>query len=173
MAQAPRDTLGTRLQIELTPTQLATLDEFQRTENLPSRTATLNLLLEIAFETVTSAGQRFWDKPFPIVRDLYRSSNGDVWQLLHDPASGQMMVRHTPNAASGGQVRETSIESFLRGGRRSAAACLTESVERRSGCGREPAGTIVTRPATRLSGTGWPDTSGGDGDRCRQPASIR
>ena len=116
MAQAPRDTLGTRLQIELTPTQLATLDEFQRTENLPSRTATLNLLLEIAFETVTSAGQRFWDKPFPIVRDLYRSSNGDVWQLLHDPASGQMMVRHTPNAASGGQVRETSIESFLRGG---------------------------------------------------------
>ena len=114
--QSPDQSLPSRLQIDLTPTQAAALDDFQRTEKLQSRVEALGLLLEIGIETVTSSGQRFWDKPFSNMRDIYLSSNGDKWQLLHDPVSGRMLVRHTPNTASGGQVRETSLEGFLNGG---------------------------------------------------------
>jgi hypothetical protein len=51
------------VEILLTPGQVALLDDFQRTEGLPSQEAALKLLLEIAFETVTSTGNRFWDRP--------------------------------------------------------------------------------------------------------------
>ena len=47
------------------------------------------------------------------VQDFYRSSNGDRWQLVHDPASGRSFVRHEPNLASGGQITETDVEEFL------------------------------------------------------------
>jgi hypothetical protein len=45
--------------------------------------------------------------------DFYRSSNGDRWQLVCDTSTGQRVVRHEPNLASGGQVTETSVEVFL------------------------------------------------------------
>ena len=47
------------------------------------------------------------------VQDFYSSSNGDRWQLVHDPASGRSFVRHEPNLASGGQITETDVEEFL------------------------------------------------------------
>jgi hypothetical protein len=39
------------------------------------------------------------------MRQLYRSPNGDIWFLAHDPATGSTFVRHQANAPSGGQVR--------------------------------------------------------------------
>jgi hypothetical protein len=47
------------------------------------------------------------------VQDFYRSSNGDRWQLVRDPASGRSFVRHEPNLASGGRITETEIQEFL------------------------------------------------------------
>ncbi len=46
--------------------------------------------------------------------DVYRSSNGDRWQLLTDTATKQRFVRHLPNASSGGTAREIPIDDFLR-----------------------------------------------------------
>ena len=45
--------------------------------------------------------------------DIYRSSNGDRWRLVRDRETGRRLVRHEPNAASGGRVTETSLEEFL------------------------------------------------------------
>lgn len=47
------------------------------------------------------------------VDDVYRSSNGDLWQLVRDAPGGRMLVRHTPNASSGGAASEMSVEEFL------------------------------------------------------------
>ena len=46
-------------------------------------------------------------------RLLYRSSNGDCWHLVRDPASGQPVVKHAPNGASGGQTSLSEVGSFL------------------------------------------------------------
>jgi hypothetical protein len=48
-----------------------------------------------------------------ITHEFYRSSNGDRWQLLHEPEIGRQIVRHEPNLASGGQVTEIDVEVFL------------------------------------------------------------
>ena len=56
------DVLLQPIEITLTPGQVALLTDFRRVEGLPSQEATLKLLLEIAFETVTSTGNRFWYK---------------------------------------------------------------------------------------------------------------
>ncbi|WP_082460783.1 transglutaminase family protein [Devosia sp. Leaf64] len=44
-------------------------------------------------------------------REVYRSTNGDRWLLIHG-VSG-VSVRHEPNASSGGQATEADVESFL------------------------------------------------------------
>jgi hypothetical protein len=54
---------NTRVEFELTPEQVAIIDAFQHKESLPSRAKTIELLLDIAIETVTGTGRRFWDKP--------------------------------------------------------------------------------------------------------------
>jgi hypothetical protein len=46
--------------------------------------------------------------------EVYRSSNGDRWQLLFDSSNQQTVVRHLPNASSGGAVSEAPAEDFLR-----------------------------------------------------------
>jgi hypothetical protein len=46
-------------------------------------------------------------------RQLYRSSNGDRWLLVREPATGRVFVRHEANLASGGQVADTEIGNFL------------------------------------------------------------
>ena len=47
------------------------------------------------------------------ITEIYRSSNGDRWQLVPvgDPAS--MVVRHIPNPSSGGQTTDTTVADFL------------------------------------------------------------
>ena len=44
---------------------------------------------------------------------IYESSNGDRWSLVRDPATGSLVVIHTPNASSGGNVSTIDIETFL------------------------------------------------------------
>jgi hypothetical protein len=45
---------------------------------------------------------------------IYRSSNGDRWLLIRDPASGRRFVRHEANVSSGGRITESVIDAFLR-----------------------------------------------------------
>lgn len=45
--------------------------------------------------------------------EIYRSSNGDRWQLIRPPDPASMSVRHIPNPASGGQVTDTTVADFL------------------------------------------------------------
>ena len=49
-------------------------------------------------------------------RRLYRSANGDRWQLARDTASGRVFIRHEANAPSGGQVTDIEIGDFLSNG---------------------------------------------------------
>jgi transglutaminase-like putative cysteine protease len=46
--------------------------------------------------------------------DIYSSSNGDRWQLVHDTAAGRVFVRHEANAASGGHLTELDLDEFMR-----------------------------------------------------------
>ena len=48
-------------------------------------------------------------------RKLYESSSGDRWYLIRD-ASGEIVVRHEANAASGGNVAHLEIGAFLKSG---------------------------------------------------------
>jgi hypothetical protein len=45
--------------------------------------------------------------------DIYRSSNGDRWRLLRDTDTGEAVVRHEPNQASGGSATDMSVADFL------------------------------------------------------------
>ena len=45
---------------------------------------------------------------------FYTSSNGDVWCLTRDPASGVDTVTHRPNARSGGKTSSISVDEFLK-----------------------------------------------------------
>jgi hypothetical protein len=44
---------------------------------------------------------------------FYRSSNGDRWDLVREPGSETLLVRHQPNKASGGASSTTGIDEFL------------------------------------------------------------
>jgi transaldolase len=52
-------------------------------------------------------------QPSPSPRDIYRSSNGDHWQLISEHGSGRKLVRHTANSSSGGKVTDTDLDKFL------------------------------------------------------------
>jgi hypothetical protein len=45
-------------------------------------------------------------------RKLYESSNGDCWFLCRS-RSGQVVVSHEPNAASGGRSSQIEVREFL------------------------------------------------------------
>ena len=47
---------------------------------------------------------------------MYQSSNGDVWSSARHPASSTPVVKHQPNASSGGRTSYTEIGKFLRDG---------------------------------------------------------
>jgi hypothetical protein len=50
-------------------------------------------------------------------REIYSSPNGDRWFLVRDP-NGRVAILHEPNPASGGQVSDIDVGTFLiRGGR--------------------------------------------------------
>jgi hypothetical protein len=51
-------------------------------------------------------------------RELYHTSNGDIWFLGRDPATGDVFVRHEPNGPSGGQPSHIDIGAFLSRGPR-------------------------------------------------------
>jgi hypothetical protein len=44
---------------------------------------------------------------------FYRSSNGDQWDLVREPGSEALLVRHRPNKASGGVSSTMSVDEFL------------------------------------------------------------
>jgi hypothetical protein len=46
-------------------------------------------------------------------RLLYSSENGDRWLLVRGSEPERVLVRHEPNAASGGQATELNIAEFL------------------------------------------------------------
>ncbi|EYD75607.1 hypothetical protein Rumeso_02823 [Rubellimicrobium mesophilum DSM 19309] len=46
-------------------------------------------------------------------RLLYASENGDRWSLAGERGTGQVVVRHRANLASGGQVSDVSLGAFL------------------------------------------------------------
>ena len=51
-------------------------------------------------------------------RELYSSPNGDRWFLGRDPVTGEVFVRHQPNAPSGGRPSDIDIGAFLSRGPR-------------------------------------------------------
>jgi hypothetical protein len=61
---------------------------------------------------------------------FYSSSNGDRWQLVNDEQSGQMLVRHEPNLASGGRASDVAVAEFLsRSGTSPQAIALQELLD--------------------------------------------
>jgi hypothetical protein len=57
----PDEAKSLRLHVTVTAEQAALIDAFQQVEQLESRAKTVALLLEIALETVSGKGRRFWD----------------------------------------------------------------------------------------------------------------
>ena len=51
-------------------------------------------------------------------RELYSSPNGDRCFLGRDPATGEVFVRHEPNAPPGGRPSDIEIGAFLSRGQR-------------------------------------------------------
>jgi hypothetical protein len=47
------------------------------------------------------------------ITDIYRSSNGDRWQLVGSGDQAHMLVRHIPNVSSGGRTTDTTVADFL------------------------------------------------------------
>ncbi len=45
--------------------------------------------------------------------EIYRSSNGDTWQLLREAPSARILVRHLANPSSGSRVTNLFVEQFL------------------------------------------------------------
>jgi hypothetical protein len=48
-----------------------------------------------------------------LIAEIYRSSNGDRWELVRSADPTSMMVRHTANPSSGGQVTDSTVADFL------------------------------------------------------------
>jgi hypothetical protein len=47
------------------------------------------------------------------ITEIYRSSNGDRWQLIESADPAHRLVRHIPNPSSGGQTTDTTVADFL------------------------------------------------------------
>jgi hypothetical protein len=52
---------------------------------------------------------------------VYRSGNGDVWTLVHDPATCRTTVQHRPGPMSAEAPSEVGIETFLASSRHDPA----------------------------------------------------
>jgi hypothetical protein len=48
-----------------------------------------------------------------MMKEFYRSPNGDRWLLCRDVHDGSLFVRHEANAASGGHTTDVNIGNFL------------------------------------------------------------
>ena len=63
---------------------------------------------------VKSSRHEFWENGMlGSENGFYRSSNGDQWDLVREPGSEALSVRHRPNKASGGASSTMSIDEFL------------------------------------------------------------
>ncbi len=49
--------------VSVTDAQLVAIDHFRDDRQLPSREAAVRWLIDIALESVTGSGRRFWDRP--------------------------------------------------------------------------------------------------------------
>ena len=47
------------------------------------------------------------------IETFYSISNGDRWLLVRNDATGDYLVRHEPNLASGGQASDVTVPGFL------------------------------------------------------------
>ena len=47
------------------------------------------------------------------IAEIYRSSNGDRWQLVRTTDPAGTLVRHIPNRSSGGLTTDTTVVDFL------------------------------------------------------------
>ena len=47
------------------------------------------------------------------ITEIYRSSNGDRWQLIGTADPTSQFVRHIANPSSGGQTTDTTVADFL------------------------------------------------------------
>ena len=47
------------------------------------------------------------------ITEIYRSSNGDRWQLVRTTEPVSALVRHIPNSPSGGRPSDISVAEFL------------------------------------------------------------
>jgi len=47
------------------------------------------------------------------ITEIYRSSNGDCWQLVGAIDSASALIRHVPNPPSGGRSTDTTLTEFL------------------------------------------------------------
>jgi hypothetical protein len=46
-------------------------------------------------------------------RELYRKPNGDRWFLIRESRTGELLINHRPNAASGARSSVVPIGEFL------------------------------------------------------------
>jgi hypothetical protein len=47
------------------------------------------------------------------INQIYRSSNGDRWELVRSTDPERALVRHIPNPSSGGRMTDTPVADFL------------------------------------------------------------
>jgi hypothetical protein len=47
------------------------------------------------------------------ITEFYRSANGDRWQLVRTEGPTMTLVRHVPNASSGGRTTDSTVADFL------------------------------------------------------------
>ena len=47
------------------------------------------------------------------ITEIYRSSNGDRWELVRTTNPASTLVRHIPNPSSGGRTTDTTVADFL------------------------------------------------------------
>lgn len=68
-----------------------------------------------------------------IETEIYRSSNGDRWDLVEEPDTERLLVRHQPNLASGGQPSMIELRQFLDEGHGPQHEALKRLLDHRSG----------------------------------------
>jgi hypothetical protein len=47
------------------------------------------------------------------ITGIYRSANGDRWELVRTTDPERALVRHIPNPSSGGRISDTAVADFL------------------------------------------------------------
>jgi hypothetical protein len=77
-------------------------------------------------------------------RELYSSSNGDRWFLVHTPASNEVLIKHSPNPASGGRHSLSDIGEFLAQGHGPQHVALLRLIGTLTKVRRRPAKLGVT-----------------------------